>query len=128
MKFIKFAFALLGAVCFIHNAHSQESPLSTGNTIYPICTSSQINTQIICASYVAGFLSGIANQAILSERKPVFCLPAEANNGQALAVFVKYMSDHPERRHYDVPSLLIVSLGEAFPCTKIPPISSFDKK
>lgn len=109
-------------------ALADGSPLSTGNSIYPLCTSTQVQTSIICNAYVVGFVSGISNQAILSESRPVFCLPAESNNGQIIAVFVKYMADHPEKRHIDTPSLIIVSLKEAFPCTERPPLSSFYKK
>jgi hypothetical protein len=108
--------AILLPLFIFGSAQAQQSPLETGNTILPICTSKQVTNHLICVSYIAGFLSGVGNQAILSGSKPLFCLPKGVSNGQVVSVFTRYLNEHPEQLHIDVPSLLVFSLGNAFPC------------
>ena len=117
-KTLKAVLFVIFLSCTSRPTFAQESPLSTGNTIYPHCTAENVQQKIMCSAYVIGFTSGIINQAILTKTEPLFCLPHEGNNAQTIAVFVKYMSDHPEKRHFDTPSLIIMSLSEAFPCKK----------
>jgi hypothetical protein len=44
------------------------------------------------------------------------CLPEVSVAGQARDVAVRYLTDHPESRHYTAASLVAEALEEAFPC------------
>ncbi|WP_323141310.1 Rap1a/Tai family immunity protein [Massilia phyllosphaerae] len=125
IKYLITSLTLLFSFCA---AASDESYISNGNAIYPYCSSSQLSTQMLCGSYVIGVVVGTKSQAAIDKSRPYFCIPEQVTHGQYVEVFTKYLADHPELRHYDTATLIFKSLNEAFPCSKRPPISSFDKK
>ena len=45
-----------------------------------------------------------------------YCLPAGTGTTQVLRIFVKYAEEHPEHLQLRPTALILVSLGEAFPC------------
>jgi len=45
-----------------------------------------------------------------------YCLPAGVTNGQTQAIFVKYLTQNPERRHEPGESLFVEALARAYPC------------
>ena len=76
-----------------------------------------------CAGFIGGVLSGAevweVTDKIRKQTYPMaFCRPENANNGEIIRVFVKYLEDHPERLHEPAGLLLLTSLSTAFPCKK----------
>ena len=65
----------------------------------------------LCAGYIAGVSD------IMSTNDDI-CLPSHATIQQVTDIVVKYLSDHPERRHYSASSEAGVALMQAFPCSK----------
>jgi hypothetical protein len=46
------------------------------------------------------------------------CFPDKATYGQSSDVFVKFLQDHPEKRHESVNELAHAAFLKAFPCPK----------
>ena len=62
-----------------------------------------------------GFLQGVlAREQFLSATK--ICVPSGATNGQLMDVVLAYMRDNPKTRHLPPMLLILISLGEAYPC------------
>jgi len=76
-----------------------------------------------CPGFISGVLSGAevweATDALRKQTHPMaFCRPENANNGEIMRVFVKYLEDYPERLHEPAGLLFLTSLTNAFPCKK----------
>jgi hypothetical protein len=76
-----------------------------------------------CAGFVSGVMDGIVYMEVrrvksISEVRLPYCLPEQVNNGQIIAVFVKYLKANPEQWHEPAAVLLVDSLSGAFPCHK----------
>jgi hypothetical protein len=80
-----------------------------GNDLYGFCASS--------ASLCGGYIDAIA-----TEYGPlnayIQCEPQSIANGQAVDVVRRYLATHPEQRYKPAWSLVLVALGEAFPCRR----------
>ena len=75
----------------------------------------------LCIGYVMGLSDGIAVQQDLLLNKPRIlwqniCRPEGVTSGQLRDVVVKYVEDHPEKRHEPVWLLAIVAMRSAWPC------------
>lgn len=106
------------AIFSLFAASSFAQPAEDGNVWHGMCNSQDKNAQTICGMYVMGFLYGAASQAAHTKSPMVFCFPEGAAYLQAHDVFAKYLREHPEKRHLHGATLLLVSLKEAFPCSK----------
>ena len=62
-----------------------------------------------------GYIAGVSD--IMSTNGDI-CLPNHATIQQIVDLVAKYLSDHPERRHYGASSEAGIALMEAFPCNK----------
>jgi Rap1a immunity proteins len=52
-------------------------------------------------------------------KMPMYCMPLRGiTNGQKLAIFVKFLQDHPEELHVPGPWLFLMAMRTAFPCPK----------
>jgi hypothetical protein len=49
-------------------------------------------------------------------KKRYICFPEAFTYGQILKIFEKYIDDHPETLHEDLPVLFYNALVTAFPC------------
>jgi hypothetical protein len=63
----------------------------------------------MCLGYVAGVSDAL-------EEVNQICPPKGVNVRQIIDLIVKYLSDHPEKRHYDAASEAGLALMDAFPC------------
>jgi Rap1a immunity proteins len=77
----------------------------TGDDLSSKCS---INSPI-CIGYVAGVSD------IMSTNGDI-CLPSDATIQQIVDTVAKYLSDHPEKRHYSASSQSGIALMQAFPC------------
>jgi len=75
---------------------------------------------ILMNGFCLGYLSGlmVLNQLFqdMGRGTPYFCPPDWVSPSQARLVFLKFMSDHPEKLHEDAGSMVMVSLMVTFPC------------
>jgi hypothetical protein len=62
-----------------------------------------------------GYLAGVSD--IMSTNDDI-CLPDNAALPQIVDIVVKYLTDHPERRHYSASSESGIALMQAFPCNR----------
>src|SRR5262245_8421463 len=86
---------------------------TTGNLIAERCRAEGA----VEAAYCAGFVVAIAetvNAATVWNAKA--CIPAQVTTGQLMDITKKYLSDHPELRHYVGASLVAHAFMETFPC------------
>jgi hypothetical protein len=60
-----------------------------------------------------GYVLGAADASV-----GLACLPANVTQGQITDIVLKYLGDHPDRRHYRAASLVREALLESFPCAK----------
>jgi hypothetical protein len=111
------AFAPLLLLFTASVCHSQSYP-DHGNNWHRICNLGTQGDKIACSAYVFGFLDGATMQAGLTKQQSFFCIPPQAQMGQATDVFAKYLADHPEKRHLPGEALLSLALMNAFPCPK----------
>ena len=56
-------------------------------------------------------------EALKKESDPLFCSPVGSTVDQARKVFLKYISDHPERLHESSKVVVTLALTAAFRCT-----------
>jgi hypothetical protein len=68
-------------------------------------------------TYVQGVADAFALLKTLRNRIEV-CLPDKVTKQQLGDVVRKYLQDHPADRHTAASSLVLLALGEAFPCPK----------
>ena len=75
-----------------------------------------------CLYYVNGFVTGINYGTGFAEEKTKqkvptpFCDPKGVETGQLLRIVLKYISNHPENAHLPTARLIMLALGEAYPC------------
>jgi hypothetical protein len=70
----------------------------------------------ICLGEVTG-IKFLINTATKSTDYPI-CVPANATNGQVVAVVVRYLRNHPETRDNDFNYLVSDALYDAWPCKR----------
>jgi hypothetical protein len=86
----------------------------TGNDWLQECTSASAGRSTRCLTFVLA----IVHMNAQPEVSTFFCGPKEATIGQARDVIVKYLRDHPERRHLLFARLAIDAMRQAFPCAR----------
>jgi hypothetical protein len=50
--------------------------------------------------------------------QPFFCISPEVQDQQVLDIVTTYLREHPEKRQWPSPTLIIFALGEKFPCNQ----------
>lgn len=100
--------------------HDNEFPLwnsgagafVSGNELYDWCTNP--STSNTCYGYIEAAADIYSNQ-----NANTVCLPsgqAGVTAEEVVDVVKKYMTDHPETRHFTAISEILVALEEGFPC------------
>jgi hypothetical protein len=84
----------------------------SGNQLYERCVA-DMNT--VANSYCIGYVAGIAD--VLSASK-ITCASDGVTVGQVTDIVVKYLRDHPEKRHYAAQDQVGTALMQAFPCQR----------
>lgn len=86
--------------------------LLSGNELFQSCEAREGTADNgVCV----GYIKGVADTFQIAHQ---FCPPKGAIGEQLNDVVIKYLRDHPEKRHYSASSLVIVALQRAFPCNK----------
>jgi Rap1a immunity proteins len=90
----------------------------TGENLYNICTSQNINSQSLCGSYLLGVWDGLVLAGDLGGPYAVCPNSARAPGAAALRlVFVSWARRYPEFLTRLRSDTAAASLSEAFPCT-----------
>ncbi len=98
--------------------NAEAAVIISGNAIYKIC---EVGYKIDktkgpgCLMYIAG----VAQTLILNDDTAMMtgpCPGAQVTEEQITDVVLKWLDDHPEKRHLPAPYLVMTALKEAFPC------------
>jgi len=91
--------------------------METGADLHQACgADSAAQDQLICLSYLKGFIQGISIIEIVANKR-FLCLPESGGTlGQDKAVVQKYLDDHPDEWHKPSSLLVYFALAKAFPC------------
>ncbi len=108
---------LLGLLLATTEAHADERLFSgiffsIGNVLYDHCE----KLSQYCVGYVLGIADAMKNHNTVDGYAS--CIPDQSTGTQLIDVVIKYMSNHPERRHEAAVSLVSKAFEEAFPCGK----------
>lgn len=84
-----------------------------GNQHFSNCTSNW--------AFVAGYVSGALDTYMIGETFSdgpymKICPPPSITVSQATDVYCKFLSDHPEDRHFNAASLIWAAMNEVWPC------------
>ena len=71
-----------------------------------------------CVGYVSGVSDAHSELAAMYPSIERFCAPEAATNGQFQLIVEKWLKKHPEKLHSNAAGLVLVALGDAFPCEK----------
>lgn len=90
------------------------SDADNGNFWHKVCNMD--STTSMCTSYVRGVIEGAVFQSGYSKTALPFCAPDGVQYGQFKDIFVKYLRDHPEKRHLSTSVLVMIATTQAYPC------------
>ena len=112
MKLINKIAVLLLLLAFAFPAVAEEKPYFSGQELLNDCTSKKALPRGFCI----GFVNGLVNGYVFSDRNTYLCPPANSNVGQWERVIIKYLEDNPQMLHEPASVLAINAMFEAFPC------------
>jgi hypothetical protein len=102
--------ALVAGLLWPMSAFSQGQGFLTGNDLYAACNAPEGSSD---RHYCTGIVTGPTDAFL---RDGTMCPPGNATVVQIEDVIVKYLRDHPEKRHYTMASEAALALKQAFPC------------
>jgi hypothetical protein len=85
-----------------------RAEIISGNKLHEYCQ------KYDARQFVYGYVTSVADTS-----KSV-CVPPGVTVGQLADVVCGYLSNHPEKRHYDGAGLAVQALNASFPCPKMP--------
>ena len=130
---MKYAIMVLALLCVLARPTAADgvsgNKMATGNQMFEWCKESRD----ICGMYAMGWREAhsttivlVGIQKGLSDKKALgnlqhatptgICLPQGTKNGQLADVLIKYLRDHPKKRHLQQAMLTIFAFRKAFPC------------
>jgi len=112
----RFALGLL--ILIVMFSSNAKAWFLDGNKLYRDCTTKESDDHhFLNRSYCNGFVTGVTDMLGSTERlAEMTCLPDKVTVGQVRDVLIKYLKDHPEKRHLPAFVLVFNSQREAFPC------------
>lgn len=85
----------------------------TGNKLFSRCNDDDI-TAIACLGYVQAVFDTLSGGDVILGWKA--CPPENVTGKQIKDIVVRFLVNHPEKRHYAATGLAAHALSEAFPC------------
>jgi Rap1a immunity proteins len=84
---------------------------ATGNSLREYCAGPYHSQKWwMCFGYIGGSLDGFRAQNIK------FCIPPTSDPDQIVAVWNKFLENHPEKSHLLAAALIASAISDAFPC------------
>ena len=122
MKYAIMVLALVGVLA----RPAAAIGLTTGNQMLSMCKSAPV----LCVTYAMGWQhahlfavmtegakKGLKKADNIKRTAPTnICFPKNATYGQSGDVLIKYLQDHPEKRHEPLSGLAALAFIKAFPC------------
>lgn len=99
-------------------AHGALTWAGTGNELLSDCEGTDEFNRGWCTGRIVGYTQGLNHGLDLGGSVGLYCLPEGVTLGQLRDVTVKFLNDHPERRHEKDTLLMLDAMSEAFPCPK----------
>jgi hypothetical protein len=110
----RWAFAF-SALVFLFALGAAKADFVSGNELWENC---QDSTKLpFCYGYILGAAQSYSI-AHPMKTQPFFCISADVQSQQVVDVVTSYLREHPEKRQWPGPTLVIFALGEKFPCNK----------
>jgi hypothetical protein len=103
----------------VHRLNSQAKPINTslsditGNTLLEYCSGDDIGGRNVCIGYIEGVRDEHTVSSAAENLK--FVIPSEVSGEQMKDVVIKFLKEHPERRHKHGAVLVVDALAGAFP-------------
>lgn len=123
MRFIAHALLAVASAILPLNAFATD-----GNKLLTDCkaansiqdTGNDPSRNFLGVGYCLGRIEGISvMNFILLEKgsnSAMFCKPKGVTIGQMTRIVVRYLEEHPEKLHIDPSFLIVLALGDAYPC------------
>ena len=88
----------------------------TGNTLLSTCAEERTFFQDgVCSGYIVGIMDEHETLLAWEElNEPAYCAPDGVTIGQAKAIVIKYLKEHPEDLHVSASGLVLNALAVAF--------------
>ena len=91
--------------------------IKNGNHIYSECRSDVQAEEALCIGYIAGVAEVfLAFARDLPESQRPFCTAPGQTVGQLTDVVLKWLDEHPEKRHLNGSDVIALAMAGAFPC------------
>lgn len=87
-----------------------------GNELWDACQANDSVKLVFCTSYTLGVAEAFRVLQLVNKLEPSYCVPPHVQNGQLIDVVKLFLRDHPEKRQYSSPTLIMLALNEKFPC------------
>ena len=87
-----------------------------GNMLLKTCSAKDTTNQGICIGFLLGVKDAFWVWEQLDENVSIDCTSEGVTGDQRTDIFVKYLKDHPAKRHEPAVILYLYALKEAFPC------------
>jgi hypothetical protein len=85
-----------------------RAEIISGNKLHEYCQ------KYDARQFVFGYVTSVVDTS------KIVCVPPGVTVGQLADVVCGYLSNHPEKRHYDGAGLASQALNASFPCPKMP--------
>ena len=97
------------------SANERELPFYTGNDLFDLCKRSSS----LCVGYAMGVHDMMSMLQMSGTRFFDWrvCLPAGVTARQVADVATRYLTVHPEKRHFGAVAQVAEALSDAFPCS-----------
>jgi hypothetical protein len=112
----KLLIAAVAVAALVGNAEAATEAMN-GHRLMQGCSSATSKKALGKTIYCYGYVRGIADGFISTGA----CLPPQVNTQQLVEVALRYLRDHPEKRHLGSDGVLIPAWGEAWPCAEEKP-------
>jgi hypothetical protein len=105
---------LLPNLCAAQQQLPSEGPskgfsFADGNKLLQLCQSEDTADVMWCAGYISATASAAQSDWVLKNSSLKVCLPSNVTLKQLIDMAVKYLKEHPEKRHYDAFGLVVAS-------------------
>lgn len=101
---------VLGALLYAAPAKAQRVSY-TGNDLLNECQRDAKNFDTGCFMYINGFVNGFEANA----SNKYFSIPDNVTVGEMMDVVVKYLENHPEKRHLEAGAAIVWAFSDAYP-------------
>jgi hypothetical protein len=121
---MRLPFVFLIVACSSSLAHA--AGFKSGNSLLAECSvqrddATYYQSNASCVSYIVGVTDLILLQQQMTDAngQPVrqyICVPSQVEAGQVRDITVQYITNNPDKRHFQAAALVWNALGAAFPC------------